>query len=166
MWHTDSQEKVGTGRELPLCWPGRRGAPHKLSSRFPLLSPVPAAPYMGYPVPLDTRPYSNPRGLRLPTAFLCTEASIPRCPRGAPGWCCRAGLCLGMEPPPPAHPHSHLLSSSMLALCRVPLLPRGLATVGKSAFMALNLFTSLIAPQQPIALQGCYTVATSPLAFP
>lgn len=61
MCHREGQEKAGTGRELPLCWPGRRGAPSELSSRFPLLSPAPAAPYVGSPFPLDTRPYSNTR---------------------------------------------------------------------------------------------------------
>lgn len=73
------------GKELPLCWPGRRGAPSERSSRFPLLSPAPVAPYMGSPFPLNTRPYSNPRGLRLPAASLCTEAPIPTLPAGSPG---------------------------------------------------------------------------------
>lgn len=166
MCRTDGQKKAGMGKELPLCWPGRRGAPRELSSRFPLLSPAPVAPYMGSPFPLNTRPYSNPRGLRLPAASLCTEAPIPRCLRGAPGRCCRAGLCSGMELPPPAHPHSHLPCASVLALCLVPPLPRGMATVGRSAFMGLNLFTSLITPRKLMALQEHYRVASSPLAFP
>lgn len=71
-----------------------------------MLSPAPTAPYMGSPFPLDTRPYSNPRGLRLPAASLCTEAPIPRCPPGAPGRCCRAGLCPGWS----RHPSTSTLS--------------------------------------------------------
>lgn len=74
-------QKAGMGMELSLHWPERRGAPSKLSSGFLLLSSF-ASPYMGSPFPLGTRPYSNPRGLRL-LQHLCNEASIPHCSGGA-----------------------------------------------------------------------------------
>lgn len=99
---TDSQEK---NLELPLCWPGRRGAPSELSSTFPLLSPVPSAPCMGPHFPLDTRPYSSPRGLRLPAASLCTDASIPAA-RRSPGAVRQSWPLLG-DGATPAHPCSH-----------------------------------------------------------
>lgn len=145
----------GEDRELlPLCWPGRRGAPSKLSSTFPLLSPAPSAPYMGPHFPPDTRPYSSPRELRLPPASLCTDASIPRCPPGAPGRCGRAGLCSGMGPPP-AHPCSHPICHRAGALPCSPL--PGPCHCREICFHTLNLLTSLIAPQKPVTLQVCCT---------
>lgn len=149
------QDVPGEDRELlPLCWPGRRGAPNKLSSTFPLLSPAPSAPYMGPHFPPDTRPYSSPRELRLPPASLCTDASIPRCPPGAPGRCGRAGLCSGMGPPP-AHPCSHPICHRAGALPCSPL--PGPCHCREICFHTLNLLTSLIAPQKPVTLQVCCT---------
>lgn len=108
----------GEDRELPLSWPGRRGAPSELSSAFPLLSPAPSAPYLSPLFPLDTRPYSSPWGLRLPTASLWTIH--PRCPQGAPGRCSRAGLCSGTGPPQPIPAPTPLCHRAAALPCSPP----------------------------------------------
>lgn len=84
----------GGDRELPLGW--EKGAPSELSSTFPLVSPAPSAPSMAPHFPLDTRPYSSPRGLRLPT-HPCTDTSIPL---GA----AELASARGWVSHPPAHP--------------------------------------------------------------
>lgn len=143
-------QKAGMRMELPLCWPGRRGAPSELSSRFPLLSPAPAAPYMGSPFPLSTRPYSNLRGLRLPQHLFALKH-----PSHAAWVVLQSWPLLGHGATTPAHPRRHLPSS-----LPCPPTAQGLAMVGKAAFVGLNLFTALIAPQNPHslagALHGCY----------
>lgn len=132
----DSQEKTGS-----CLWAGRRAAPSELSSTFPFLSPAPSAPSMGPHFPLDTRPYSSPRGLRLPT-HLCTDTSIPLGVAelaSAQGWVSHPQPIPAPTPlPGPGH-------------CR------------EICFHRLNLFTSLIAPQNPATLQAlqhssCFTL--------
>lgn len=136
-----------------------KGSSQQAFLHLPFAFPSVLCSLHGSHFPLDTRPYSSPRGLRLPTASLCTDASIPRCPPGAPGRCGRAGLCSGMGPPP-AHPCSHPLCHRAGALPCSPL--PGPGHCREICFHRLNLLTSSIAPQKPVTLQARCT----PLAFP